>query len=1376
MHRGLKHAFALSFLLGLAACGTPSGCGALDGFTPLPEGFDAEGRIENAASLRITESGFAFLEDNLVALAAGMLEEQGLLEGGVLSFPVPTTAAAGTGYDLQICPDGPDTATGDCVAEIDLASGTFAMRSEAPHDLVFEGQIPVRLKRLPITGTVALLPIDVDGALSGGGNDDCDPATMSFATVDVGARVTLSVEDDPEHALRLGYSMLRIDSLSIDEAQLTDAFHACGEGLDDSALNTLKGALAPLLLEGFQDAMVSTANQQLCVKADPEAAEPCPSGTTDEEGICVYADGACATIPVGLEGHGDLGILLQAFSAGTSGGLDLLLAGGGAGARPDDATMAWGDLNPVGQGATLGVLGGAKPAPSTTCVPTVELELPTGIPIPDELYANTVDGWTGPGPHLGLAISERFANYALGAAYNSGLLCIGASTEQIAQLSSGLFGLLVPSLKYLTYQKKNAPIAVMVRPQAPPTIALGSGTDLETDPFVRVKLDRAMFDFYVWSSDRYIRAFTAQVDLDVPINLDVSPEGITPVLDKINVQNASVTNAGLLREEPQKVAAALSDVVGGLAGQFLGDLQPFDVSGALAPLGLSLNVPAAGIRKLDKGDDAFLGLFAGLDVAPAEPASLATDTSAELVRIDAPARAFRFDDYDRDAKPSVVLRAASTAARDGHAVQYTYRLDAGAWRPWSTNAEITVDDPFLRMQGHHAIEVKSRIRGVPASEDRTPARVRFTLDVDAPRVWLTPRDDARLRLDAHDFVSAPEKLAYRVRYDQGEWSEWKRVRPRLSIRPDQRATRVTVEVRDEEGNVSTVQQGLIRGRPDPTSGGGDGGLPGCSVGAMTDGPNRLGLAGLALVAALGLWSRRRRRDGTRSGSLARMAAALTVLTVSGTWVGCNCLDDVEEVDSDDGSGGGSDDEQCGTWGGPDCVVLLPGIIGSYTSAAAASDGTIWVAGYNEADWNNEVSYGDLVVGKIEAGSQQAVWSPVDGVPSEPEPDSTVYDTTSWRGGQDAPGDDVGLWTSLVLDAGGMPRVAYYDATNAALKFASFDGSGWTVHTVYEEEGAEAGRYAKLLLAGGKPVVAFQVIEPSDGGFATSKVVIARASSATPTSSGDWSFEDVAVDTETPCRAHLCPDGQACVAATLQCTATADTCDPKCASGEACVDGLCEPEIDGTKLDTYPEAIGGYVDMALVPGGDVGIVYYDRIHGNLIQARKDGGAWITRVLDGQQEGPPPVDTGDMGIGASLFIDAEGDWHVAYVDGFKESLRFVHVQTGTVVHEPQVVDRGASVSGEPLADGNHVVGDDADVYVTDAGEVRIAYQDATVGELRYAVGTPDGTGGYTWALEVVDQSGFAGFFSQHVVVSGEAKVVNWWRTGGQTVDGNVRVVAP
>src|SRR6185503_1846516 len=106
---------------------------------------------------------------------------------------------------------------------------------------------------------------------------------------------------------------------------------------------------------------------------------------------------------------------------------DFLLAGGGHSVRGDLSGFHYGDLNPINSGATLGFYGGWEPTPVSGCVVPVDMPLPTNIPIPDELTLNTVTGWPGSveGPHIGLALSERFTNYLPTQAYNSGALCLG---------------------------------------------------------------------------------------------------------------------------------------------------------------------------------------------------------------------------------------------------------------------------------------------------------------------------------------------------------------------------------------------------------------------------------------------------------------------------------------------------------------------------------------------------------------------------------------------------------------------------------------------------------------------------------------------------------------------------------------------------------------------------------------------------------------------------------------------------------------------------------------------------------------------------------------------------------------------------------------
>jgi hypothetical protein len=67
--------------------------------------------------------------------------------------------------------------------------------------------------------------------------------------------------------------------------------------------------------------------------------------------------------------------------------------------------------------------------------------------------------------------------------------------------------------------------------------------------------------------------------------------------------------------------------------------------------------------------------------------------------------------------------------------------------------------------------------------------------------------------------------------------------------------------------------------------------------------------------------------------------------------------------------------------------------------------------------------------------------------------------------------DVGSFVSLALDNTGKPSVAYYDATNADLKYASLSGSTWTTQTV--ESTKTVGYYPSLKFdAANNPVIAY----------------------------------------------------------------------------------------------------------------------------------------------------------------------------------------------------------------------------------------------------------------------------------------------------------------
>jgi len=1334
--------------------------------TPLPGGFVNEERIENAAAVRITQSGFDFLEANVGLLAGNLLGDAG--SEGVLNFEVPQSDGefsvlfVDIGY--TVCPGGPDAAANPpkCVAEIDLANADLSVQPSAPHNVVVSGTVPLRLQNLPFDSDIGGMVITLNN------NDSCPGENQEFAPI--GATINISIETDldPAHA-RLGYSKVRIQEVTISESDIEDAIKLNCEGFLGTIADLLKGLIVGQLFGSLQDTLVSSVEDQLCQKSNPDVTPSCPTGTTDDgAGTCRYTDGACVSMVLGTDGHANLAGLLQAISPGTKGGMDFLLASGGAGLRDDASGYTWGDLNPTNNGATLGMMGGVEPNPISGCVPLSELARPAGLKIPNELIDDSlVTNWPNPqGPHLGIGISESFFNYALSGMYNSGLLCIGFSTETLDLLNSGTLGLLAQSLRDLGIQRETQPIAIVLKPTKPPHVTFGQGTNLTTDPLIRLELEQAGFDFYMFSSDRYIRFMTATFDIDAPMNLTVTPEGLVPVLDTLEITNGVVDNASLLKEDPAMVAASLQGLLSSQIGGLIGSgLPALDLNGATASLGVELVIPESvegqgspGLRTLDKDGERYLAIFAELQVADAMAAQNAMETSSsiESVEIEEAGLSRTANAYTMtpDNAPEVVILASVVADR-GKPIEHQVRVDGGMWKPWTTNRYIHVTDNSLRVEGRHEIEVRSRAVGDAYSVDRTPDVHEILVDTVAPEVKVsTVSEGDQATLDIREIVSAGNTLV-RYRFDDGAFSEWMPASAAEQVYVPGDAETIDVEVKDESGNVGTAQQALIRGLPRDA---GDGGC-GCVVPAAPEGTSKWPLALLG-VALLGLRLNRRGKKKSVGGLLsssrgAQAAGAAVVMTIGGSFSGCSCDDPVDPLAN----------YKCEA----PCIDLEPGLIGSYTGAAAAGD-TLWVSGYLEANYDQAfTAYGDLVVGKLDG--DRVAWEIIDGVPSTPAPDGEVANLKGFRGGQTEPGDDVGIWSSLAIQSNGQPAVAYYDRSNKALKYASFNGTAWEIAIVQDEPLADVGKYAKLAFDGDTAVIAYQTLEPSEGaGFISSKVRLARQ-----TGNG-FTFEDIAVSEDTPCRSGFCGGGTQCVADVGLCANTGTTCGT-CATGEDCVtvDGAdsCQVLLTNAKIEPYPVATGLYIALAEIPGGGIGVAYYDRVVGTLNIAAKGADAWESVVVDG---GPQTDGTvSDVGVGASLFISDDGTWHLAYVDGYNESLKYATVVDGTV-EGIQLVDDGLSVNGVPNADGQHVIGDDANVFVTAQGDVQITYQDATTGTLRSAVGSATG-----WSVKILQSDVFGGFFSRQILVGGSLKIAHW---GRQIIDvegvkkgvGDVTVVSP
>lgn len=1375
--------FALLFVI-IAGCsggGCSSGCSCA-GVTPLAEGFPVESRIENVASIRLTDSGLGFIEQNLGAIAELALGD-GM--GDSLSFEIPQLSQDLFIANADVCPDGPKPNANppECVAEVDLANAQLQVTPVNPHNVVVSGPLPIRVQKLPVTVTwFGFLDDSFNIVINGPGT--CPGDNKPFKNVNINeVNVSIEIDGDQSHA-RFGYSRVAFGNIDINEDDVTDGIEYCDTGgVTDDILDALDGFLIGFVEDQLVGTIQDELSQALCQQANPDLNPPCPTGTVNVDGICRYGPNSgdeCASIILGLDGNIDLGGLLSSFSPGTKGAFDFLFAAGGDSLRTDGSGHHWGDLNPVNQGVSLGFYGGTEPTPISGCVTPVDLPLPDGIPVPDELTQNSIPMWPASleGPHFGLALSERFLNYMLTQLYNSGALCLGITAGALGDavpLSTSLIGvgLGAPSMNELGRQKQGSEVAIILRPGAPPNVEIGNGTDIATDPLLRIRMDQVAFDFYVWSLDRFVRAFTATMDLDVPMNLMVSSEGLTPVIEELGVSNAVVTNSQLLREDPAQIAAALQDLLGSLVGSALGDaLPPINVNEQLESLGLTLDIPptvdgqgSPGLRKLTKDSDDFLGIFANLGLAPQTmmmtgqlhtPPQKA-ETTAELVSLDVDPDGLRLETWTPENGPKVRLMLGSDLDDGTQPMEWQWKLDRGPWHTFKRDRWLDIEDPWLRSQGKHTIYVRSRIVGQPYSLDDTPAEVKVIIDDAPPRVRLIQDEEGVVHVDVHDAVSDVHQIMVRVRWgslDGGEmawteWSEWMPADELAALQPE--ADELEVEAMDEDGRVGVAQSALIRGQGD-----GSGGCE-CNLGrAPMDNSTGAWLFGSLLGLVL---LRRRRGEASRDARrLRHFVSAVGFIALAGM-TGCNCGDDSKKNNPPGKTGCAIDDS---------CTLLEPGLVGAYTSATVAADGTVWVAGYLEANWLDDYSWGDLVVGRLNADNL-VDWEVVDGVPTDVEVDTDLYDPDGFRGGVTDAGDDVGLWTSIATDGGANVGVAYYDVTNKALKYASWDGSAWQTAQVVQATTGDVGRYTELMIVGGQPVIAYMFIEQGEGNLINSGVRLARGSSVAA-GSATWSFEDVSVITDTPCGAGLCPSGTECVSDGRVCAATSGDCGD-CGDQECVVIGgspSCENVVSSSGTTTYPSSGGLYISMDTAPDGSLGLAWYDRVHGNVVVASSASGSWVPVIADG--EDAMGNNTGDKGIGTSLDIDDAGNFHVAYVDGLDEAVNYVMVQGGTTPQAAETVDDGLG-----MGDGVHLVGDDSDIVVTPSGEVRISYQDATGGTLRYAIGTPNGNA-HDWTVTDVAQDAFAGAFSVQINNGGALQVLNWWRVASPNALGDVALVTP
>ena len=1290
------------FVVAMGACGTAGGCGACSAMQPLPGGgLPADQTVEGGAQIRVTQQGFS----KLTSILPGLLNQQ--LGAG---FCVPGGSVA-LGL-VDYCRNDQGQCRSGCRIVPTLNDVTLSVTGGAQQ--VLHAHVDARATAaIPLSAFVGSCTVNV---------------TVDHLIADVD--VVFGV-DGPTGELTIHANAINQFSFN------GHNFTGCGIISDLASvvvdiLNTAIGQFAIGLLTPVVDNLI--------------------------QGFLPH--------PLGIAAMMNVGSLLEGLSPGTEALMEARVTPGGyVSLRGNGLSLGMitglnADRNPLTR--TPGV--SSEPA---LCVPPLAKPSfgapPASLPAtPRSTYllsaANEFNGVpSDPATDVAMGISETTLDLAGHHLVTSGAMCLGVGTSFIKQLNVGTISLLVRSLGDVTSDKGNDPLLLVTRPQRALDFRIGDNT--QASPALTISIDHMEVDFYAFLYERYVRAFTLDLSLDVGVNLEFEqaagmPAKIKPTLVGISSDKVKLTvlNSEFVKETPAELEAVLPTVFN-LVTPLLGNLPEITV-----PPFAGFALDNLSIQHVTTSQDDFLALYASLgpgslmlQAASRDPlmSSALTKLTAGLPAPQAPstgrARLASVTTPTVDRVRGALLHEADGAlprvtfdvdAYDtgGRALEWAYQLDHGMWRPWQRGAPLVIEDQAFAWQGKYTIGLKSRVAG---DYHTVSAPTEFPVIIDSVSPRLSA-DKAAWHGDTYEIPAFDIVSGRALTYAFGKpgspvpESPWASSSPsggtvELS-RDDAEAYagddgKVAVFVKDEAGNTAIALIAPFHGQ----SGG-----SGCTCAAH----RTPGAGGLVLVLAVGglIFGRRRGRSLprvvlTRAVRLGRRRTVRRAIVTGALWAGgslamslqpgCSCGTKAQaescEVVSDCSAG------FCDPGQLPFCIDHMcvcsadipPGRVGPYSDVAVGPDGVIWVSAYAQ-------SHGDLVVAQTTGGRiPDEAWEWVDGVPDGPVivPDSKI------RRGIDADGPDVGMYTSIAVGPDGTPMVSYFDRETASLKLAQRVNGTWQTHVVDQGTGqlgaggALVGMYTSLTLRSddGRPGIAYLAhVQDAAGGRA--EVRFASAQSPRPGTAGDW--QTWVVD-----RAPLPPD---------------DPANPA--------------------IYPLPEGLGLFIDSARMPNQAPVVVYYDRAKGDLKVAKfnvQSGQFAAATVLDGSNGV-------DAGWSPSIAVDAKGVVHVAYVGATADDLKYV---TDAPSALPEVIDDGYRIVGRTV-DGLpkpefHFVGDDAGIVLPPGGGGPfVVYQDSTTQELLLAQKQPSGTWTHASIAGGTDPwPGGYGFFAADAIGKDQLVMSTW-----------------
>ncbi len=745
------------FSFGCSSSGS-SGCSCAK---PIPGGFPAAKKISNIVQLKITKRGTDFIGKN-----NSLLIKQFLPNG--LTFDIPRSNSS----SVEVCRNPPCRILGK-INKLDLGLvPSNKVRASLWLDIKTQRDMEVRVKQ-----KVGFFKIRVTCKVS-----------LNIRNKRITSDITLGT-----HKFNKGLTFaVGQPSFSLSSSD----FKIKGKILC-KVVNVLKGLFKGLIEKQAKKAIGSALSGFTCMKC--KKAADCPSGSSCSGGKCVQG-GACLPIPMGTEGAMDMSSLLSGF--GNKNSSDLLFA-----------AFMGGRAQVKTSGIELGMLGGtdAKDHPCVAKKPFPKMPAPALLP------------FSGTSPNgkpymVGIGISDVMMKSFARDLYRSGGLCLRLDSSASSSLGSVFsaqgIGALFTSLTTLV-GSENPPLYIGLRPSVPPVIDIGKGTTTKDakgktvikDPLLELTIPALNFDFMMKYHDRWIRLFTYQSDIVLPLVLTVKPGNkLGLVMGELGsaMKNPKVKNSYILGEKPADIATTLFSTLKAVLPLAAGSLgnQEFAVP-ALQGFKLSITGITGVIPRKDKPNRfKFLALFADLGIAPpSKPLLPEVQIGMRLVRLNVPSR---FYQDLRNHRPLHKYPSAIVELQDPRSDrEYSFRFNGGIWSPYTSGSRHVLESAQMMFQGKHLIEVRSRSALVHAAEDFGFGELVVRVDFTPPHVTLKKVDRGIMPM-VKDNMTLANDLRTEYRFGQTNW-QWLSPGQSINTVGLENGTVVQVRTTDKDGNTKMSQ-------------------------------------------------------------------------------------------------------------------------------------------------------------------------------------------------------------------------------------------------------------------------------------------------------------------------------------------------------------------------------------------------------------------------------------------------------------------------------------------------------------------------------------------------------------------------------------------